>query len=235
LSHGPVIMIGLNKFLPQKFSRSFSWVHTFTNWYYQRGKVGLLWNYTIFSCITTHSVVRLVCILRNPRHTEQVGLYSGGACFESRPLHRLHLTEDYRFPHSGYVNPRVVPELSYDCFFQVLSNSSFINHATFWENIVTCKKIGLTNNNGLWIWWLGLLALHYNYNKLWQLIISDCFFHCDESRTKKSSHIELPYELRLSDESRWRISDWSLSLSLISHYPQIHELTPFSKCDAARI
>jgi hypothetical protein len=34
--------------------------------------------------------------------------------------------------------------------------------------------VSVTNNNGFWIWWLGLLALLYNYNQLWQLTISDC-------------------------------------------------------------
>jgi hypothetical protein len=32
----------------------------------------------------------------------------------------------------------------------------------------------VTNNNGFWIWWLGLLAVLYNYTQLWHLSINDC-------------------------------------------------------------
>jgi hypothetical protein len=37
---------------------------------------------------------------------------------------------------------------------------------------VTCKGVGVTNNNGFWIWWLDLLALFYNYTELRQLTIN---------------------------------------------------------------
>jgi hypothetical protein len=47
--------------------------------------------------------------------------------------------------------------------------------------------VSVTNNNGFWIWWLGLLALCYNYSQLQKLT--------DWSHS----------QLRQSDKSLWRI------------------------------
>jgi hypothetical protein len=32
--------------------------------------------------------------------------------------------------------------------------------------ILSCIGVGVTNNKGFWIWWLGLLASLYNYSRL---------------------------------------------------------------------
>jgi hypothetical protein len=40
--------------------------------------------------------------------------------------------------------------------------------------IVSHIGVCVTNNNGFWIFWLGLLALLYNYSQFWQPTITDC-------------------------------------------------------------
>jgi hypothetical protein len=50
----------------------------------------------------------------------------------------------------------IITDHSY-CYFCTVS-------ASLLKDIVTYRGIRVTNNNGFWIWWLGLLALLYNYN-----------------------------------------------------------------------
>jgi hypothetical protein len=80
----------------------------------------------------------------------------------------------------------------------------------------------VTNNNGLWVRWLDLLSLLYNYNKLWQLTVNDCLRLApfltglrvsstvtnEERRISAHRIIELPYE---SEWVRFRLTllyDW---------------------------
>jgi hypothetical protein len=64
----------------------------------------------------------------------------------------------------------------------------------------------VTNNNGLWIRWLHLLALLYNYNQLWQLTINDC--------VRLSPFLT---GLRVSSLLPWLTWFWFTNRSLLQH------------------
>jgi hypothetical protein len=61
----------------------------------------------------------------------------------------------------------------------------------------------VTNNNGFWIWWSGLLALLYNYNQLWQLTINDCLWLAPALSGPRASSLPL-----------WRMTNEQFLLTL---------------------
>jgi hypothetical protein len=96
----------------------------------------------------------------------------------------------------------------------------------------------VTNNNGFWIWWLGLLKLLYNYNQLWPLTISDCLRLAPFLIWPRTSSLPLWRMTNYSNtELPWTTSAWRISIASPTdlYYSRIHEWIPLYISHAACI